>query len=1211
MEGKIRLKAIQRIYKDLNEIEESPIEGLSIAMPDEDNPFELRANILILDGIYKDILLHMIVNLPENYPLKAPKMSIAPGQSFNHNFHHHVFGTTICIDLLDHGFFGEGQKTGWTPAYTLSSVLMQMQIFFAKDHDLHQLPSKADIQKLKESSKNFTTFFKLTNGKEVTHSYEKPYPPLKNKGAPKPKQEDDKEVIRRKKAYERLTCYLTRNTPNESEFPMGYPMRLSRDDKDRIQIVPVMEILSYEGYVTQLASEPWKVFDSKNFGKYHLRTAMGAEYNYWFPLYINEETYQKNKQYILNAISVLKYGIEGVKKHDFTPELILSIFPCLMNKMIVALQDGALFQSYAAIEAYCHFMRLFARLLQEFPHLQESIDKKAELVLMDNKARNKTNLGDMGEFLITLAFSKIPFKSKELWKELIKEYISRQFLWVILKVDARAKGKGVNDIFVKETKEIQFNNMLFFYQMTGHEMKEFYRASKISNNLLLFNFTAVTRFLLDKELFIKKIDNNYGVIEEPAVEDFLKEIKKIKSSINNYPDLFKSIGLEEFYNDYSSVLGLFRVALKNSYIQGYNSFKLSKLSSNFIQKGDYLSLLVRWFIEGSPENKKLIDFLIKPKQTPLLIDLASRDMKDIFGEDFPFPQEFSESFKNRRGFEVEVVSRKFFYLWLILVSKNIKIVPQKMLIEMFTLSPKEEKSVQNNDKIVVKVFKHEENENKIEITEKKSEIFEKFTNAHIENIIKSFSIVLNMTLNRLFEKFKVLTFQTLCFLIRVFLLAKENIPELNDAFEAMIKKIFARKGDINYGSLINLAIFVGLTTAKNYEDRIQLILKHALSRNIAKLIKREQQRQDKRRNIIEILAFLFKEQFEISKNEEFQKVLFIQNIFSIVFQNYDSFIENMDTHYFIMTDEKIEEIRNFHKKVKGGCDRIEKLPSFFKENVNTEDFLFSALEISIGKSRFFTDINENLEILLENPKSCLFFAKIFWKTEIFEDLNVKGFEKGLVKHLIEIFTKSLFKIFSGFYKKKEEREIEIGTISEIYIMVKKNIEKFQKSYMNFCGKFLNEECVDSCSEEDFYKILIISEFLQKKKFLLNCFGKEIFRKYLRFIIAKIWEEKVIENSQNIPRFFDYYWLKQTIYNYDSDYKRKNRFLIFLIGMDSSFSGGFGEMIDLFHQNEKGMFLSHLYEHLTEDKKSKNQSIETMTKEIQEEIKEKFKDVINL
>ena len=87
-------------------------------MPNESDPFSLHCNILILTGIYKDILLHLHITIPENYPLKSPKLTISAGEPFDHSFHRHVFpdsqsnGFTICIDLLDHGFFGHDEKTG-------------------------------------------------------------------------------------------------------------------------------------------------------------------------------------------------------------------------------------------------------------------------------------------------------------------------------------------------------------------------------------------------------------------------------------------------------------------------------------------------------------------------------------------------------------------------------------------------------------------------------------------------------------------------------------------------------------------------------------------------------------------------------------------------------------------------------------------------------------------------------------------------------------------------------------------------------------------------------------------------------------------------------------------------------------------------------------------------------------------------------------------
>ena len=567
----IKAKSIKRIHRDLKEIESFPIEGLGVCIPDESNPFELRANIQILDGIYQGMMLHLIMNIPENYPTKAPKMLIAANQGFTNKFHHHVFpdpkseGHTICIDLLDHGFFTAGEKTGWTPAYTLSTVLMQMQIFFSKDYDLHQLPTTSEIEDLRRNLESFKTQIKVANGEYVIHTFENPFPSIcKSTKTTVFSQIADIDKVKKQKSLEKLTCYLTRINPEEGESLLGYPMKLNRDQFGRIHVLPILEILSYEGYMTQLWDNPLKVFDFKRFDQISLRTASGSEYNYWFPIYTNEAMYKKFNQHILNAFSVFEFGIQGKKEFDFELSHIISIFPCLMNKMIVHLQKAVLFESIAAIEAYAHFLRLFIKLMDEYPIIQKIIDRKVAEVLKDSSKRNKKNLGDMGEFLVLLAFSSYSFSNLQIWEVLIIEYISRQFFWVIDKIEK-------NQFFVKERMEIKkltFGG--FFKKMNEAQMKEFYQASKVSNNLLLFNFCAAGRFLVNKKDFVAKIEKNFGVLEEKEIEEFISETNKFKENVNCYEDLMKIIGLEDLAQNLVSLQYVFKKAWLNSVEQKYN-----------------------------------------------------------------------------------------------------------------------------------------------------------------------------------------------------------------------------------------------------------------------------------------------------------------------------------------------------------------------------------------------------------------------------------------------------------------------------------------------------------------------------------------------------------------------------------------------------------------------------------------------------------------
>lgn len=147
-------------------------------------------------------------------------------------------GFTICIDLLDHGFFQPGEKTGWTPAYTLSTVLLQMQAFFSQDYDLPILPNKIEIENLKINCKKYRVEIEIDEGLKI-HCSKEPYPKIYLK---KNQQMDLQKKSSKDVSLNKLTCYLTRNNAEDSSTLLGYPMHLKRDKFGRIHVVPILEI---------------------------------------------------------------------------------------------------------------------------------------------------------------------------------------------------------------------------------------------------------------------------------------------------------------------------------------------------------------------------------------------------------------------------------------------------------------------------------------------------------------------------------------------------------------------------------------------------------------------------------------------------------------------------------------------------------------------------------------------------------------------------------------------------------------------------------------------------------------------------------------------------------------------------------------------------------------------------------------------------------
>jgi ubiquitin-protein ligase len=65
--------------------------------------------------------------LNNGYPAKAPEMKLISGQEFGNGYHHHIFGTKFCIDMLSNAIMDSNAAcSGWNPAYSFTTLLLQI-----------------------------------------------------------------------------------------------------------------------------------------------------------------------------------------------------------------------------------------------------------------------------------------------------------------------------------------------------------------------------------------------------------------------------------------------------------------------------------------------------------------------------------------------------------------------------------------------------------------------------------------------------------------------------------------------------------------------------------------------------------------------------------------------------------------------------------------------------------------------------------------------------------------------------------------------------------------------------------------------------------------------------------------------------------------------------------------------------------------------------
>ena len=447
--------AIKRINKDIKEITKSPIEGIGIVSLSNDL-MKYIVNIKLLEGPYKNYCVQLLLTVPDNYPTAPPKILIYPNQAIDGQYHHHIFPDSsqdekghhfkkFCFDLLENDFMStKEENTGWNPSYTISSLLLQVQNFLC-DPDMHgHIPPQNKIDELINSMDHYQRSFKIENdnGEEeiITHTWNKPYPEMfikkekeDNTDNIKTEEEKDKNDLRMQQIKDNLTCFMLKsNYIDDPDILLGYPIIQTKAEygKDKIELYPIPELLTYDGLMAQIGKEDRKLdyyYDIK------FKSANNKFYNYWIPIYIDENHYKKNKTAILNSLSVIKYGASGKKKHDFKPIHIFEILPILLNKMIIGIYNGKATISSSFIRCYFHYVLLFKKLCLEYEgEYSKYVNHILNLVKKNNFIINRQIIPDLGNFLMLLFFSNKDTHSenmKKIWYSLFEESSIRRPAW--------------------------------------------------------------------------------------------------------------------------------------------------------------------------------------------------------------------------------------------------------------------------------------------------------------------------------------------------------------------------------------------------------------------------------------------------------------------------------------------------------------------------------------------------------------------------------------------------------------------------------------------------------------------------------------------------------------------------------------------------------------------------------------------------------------
>eukprot|EP00347_Sterkiella_histriomuscorum_P023864 403333121 len=516
----------RRLQKDLKELEDSTIPLVGVAArPLSNSLYIWHGNLRGPEGTpFEGGVFHIEITFPQDYPVSPPAIRL-----FTPITHPNVLGgTSICLDILD--IAKKEIYQGWTSAYTVETILIQLQSFL-----FEELP--ADMLKIvqagnKEIVRNANAFRCVHP--DCNHQGPiKPYPPFNNK------EKDLEQFVMIKTAesllQEELSCFHTKLRVKDTSLGIGISInRLPRTGEIRM-ITPTLDLLSMRAFVKQ------KVRHSLS----------NEKFTHWLPLYFGEkdiietsrQVYEPaTKEWEKKLISInckermihllkksMSYICSGSTRKAFKPSMIMEVMPKLIITHVADLIQEFRHVSILAIRRLVNFIRLFRLLLELYPEVEKEMDDKIEAFIKNPEKRHKDFTGSLGDLLAMVTVSS-KFKIEDILSAYLEEQMDRQAFWILKEIPeldhTNPKYKGKEVVVEEARQEVCFKTGIAGFHITLF----FYFANKL--------ITETQGKDMNK--FCQQLDSHCGCLDFKLEDKFQQkcfEIQKVKSFYKYFPML--------------------------------------------------------------------------------------------------------------------------------------------------------------------------------------------------------------------------------------------------------------------------------------------------------------------------------------------------------------------------------------------------------------------------------------------------------------------------------------------------------------------------------------------------------------------------------------------------------------------------------------------------------------------------------------------------
>ena len=499
--------AIKQLTRDLKQLEQEPLIGAN-ARPLDRNMLIWYGIVVGADGSpYQGVPIRFVLEFDDQYPDSAPKAFFDTYVRYINGASHEVNGRmAVCLNIFGnfanvHTEWKTTQGEGWSPAYTVSTILVSMQGLMMSDM-LSTNPS--DVQRTIDSAKNFKCAVTKHDGSDPKLWFPKVL--LTRADLDLYYLENGIQTSNRtfNVLRDHYICYVKKSNHLDGAV-LGYGINIDNPKNG-------------------LLSSPCEYLSIQAFSEGIRRSSTNKTFTDWIPVLVNSAQWKDIKKMFVENVEKIAQVI-GIQKMPIAHKVV-KVCSSIMTQLVVEIMNNKnnLNANDKFVDGYFAIYRLMSQFSVDDLEVLKYVDQRLGDFIKSPDKRSKTHCPNLGELLIYLTISK-KYTWNDIGQAFVNENDARGFFWY-------AVGNYNSPARFPELADTRI--------VDGRAEKVF-QAVEISRNLVMFQvrFSQVTR-LLTPEL----MDSNQGLAPD-QIRDDLKSTYNSVSKVKDWNGYFRWLNLPE------------------------------------------------------------------------------------------------------------------------------------------------------------------------------------------------------------------------------------------------------------------------------------------------------------------------------------------------------------------------------------------------------------------------------------------------------------------------------------------------------------------------------------------------------------------------------------------------------------------------------------------------------------------------------------------